>query len=75
MIRGLLFLIIATFALTYGWGWVHHVKQGPMDTQSYTEYYEREVMDQASHLIEYAKKALNFAEKPLPARKEAEFLK
>ncbi len=73
--RFLLILIVAVFFVSYGWGWVIHVHQGAMDTQSYTEYYEREVMDQASRLIEYAKKGFDQIKKPLPARKEFEFPK
>jgi len=73
MIKGLLFLIGVVFALTYGWGWFVHVKQGSMDTSSYTEYYEQEASDQFLKFMEYAKKTLNFVKEPLPARKEAEF--
>ena len=73
MIKGLLFLIVLAFAVSFGWGWVSHVKQGSMDMQGYVEYYEREVTDNFSKFMEYVQKTINFAEKPLPARKEAEF--
>ena len=67
-----LILIIAAgvFLVTYAWGWLIHVQDGPMDTGRYTQYYGNEVKDQLGYFVEEAGKLVAFARKPLPERKE-----
>ena len=67
--RPILMIVVGILLVTYARGWYVHVREGSMDTASYTEYYGREVNDQIRHFLERAGKAIDAAKRPLPARK------
>ena len=58
-------IILGVLFVTYVWGWLIHVSEGPMDTRRYTRYYLREVNDQLDFFLEETGKAVDFAKKPL----------
>lgn len=56
--------------MTYAWGWLVYVSEGPMDTQRYTRYYLRELKDQIEYLFEEAERSIAVVKNPLPRLRE-----